>query len=79
MLHIEMGRFLRAGAEYVFALNLLNQDKPQESPVVHVQASGETDTGRIEMQRGDGIEAPLLISELAMSIAEVSPRPRLCC
>jgi hypothetical protein len=77
VLHIEMGRFLRAGTEYVFALNLLNQDKPQESPVVHVQVSGETDTGRIEMQRGDGIEAPLLISEPAMSIAEVSPR--LCC
>jgi hypothetical protein len=77
VLHIEMGRFLRAGTEYVFALYLLNQDKPQESPVVHVQVSGETDTGRIEMQRGDGIEAPLLISEPAMSIAEVSPRP--CC
>ena len=75
VLQIVNGRFLRAGTEYVFAVNLLNQDAPQESPLVYIQASGETDTGRVEMQRGEGIEAPLFISDPAMSIAEVSAQP----
>jgi hypothetical protein len=72
VLEIVNGRFLRAGTEYVFSIALLNQVEPtSSSPKIYIQASGETDTGRIEMQRGEGREAPMFISSPTMSIAKV--------
>lgn len=71
ILYIVNGRVLQAGTEYVFSVKLLNEVTPQSSPNMYIQASGETDTGRVEMQRGEGNEAPMFISEPTMSIAKV--------
>lgn len=71
VLQIEKGRFLRAATEYVFSVKLLNQVEPTSTPpTIYIQASGETDTGRIEMQSGVGRSAPMLISPPTMSIAK---------
>ena len=68
-LHIERGKFLKAGTEYVFSVKLLNRIEPQASPRIYIQASGETDTGLLEMQRG--VDAPMFISTPSLSIAKV--------
>jgi len=71
ILYIRNGQVLRAGTEYVFSIKLLNQIEPQQSPTILIQATGETDTGVIEMERGAGSHAPMFISGPTMSIAKV--------
>jgi hypothetical protein len=71
ILEIKDGQVLRAGTEYVFSVKLLNEISPQSSPRIYIQASGETNTDRIEMQRGEGNNAPFFISQPTLSIAMV--------
>ena len=71
ILEIKDGQVLRAGTEYIFSVKLLNAISPQSSPRIYIQASGETNTDRIEMQRGEGNNAPFFISQPTLSIAMV--------
>ena len=66
----------------MFSTKLLNQIESQQSPTILIQATGETGTGVIEMERGAGSHAPMFVSGPTMSIAKVlnlaCPLLRLC-